>query len=152
MRDRVTSSQLTDKDKTIVTERELAETRSSREDDKQEYIAIGEDGNPAIQPKAAPSNSKPGEYFIGVGMGRYDTTGNKPRMYHDIVMTDPNGVWLSAQWLSAGIVVPGMTKDQLDANGKPGQRRMGYDFARIGLPMFSFGLKKIGVLRMDSLV
>lgn len=110
-------------------------------DPDQKYV--GRDANGSIVPteEAYASSLDPSMYCIGTGPEKYDVTGS-PRYYSDVVVADINGQWLINQWTSEGVVIEGVAQNvlmQQNRTGNQSGRRIGYHFARIGLPKMAFG-------------
>ncbi|KAL9122243.1 MAG: hypothetical protein Q9187_001195 [Circinaria calcarea] len=119
----------------------VTDTRRSVMDPEMEFV--GKDQNGSIVPteKAYVSSLDPSQYCIGTGPEKYDVTGS-PRYYSDVVVADINGQWLINQWTSEMVVIEGVAQNvlmQTNRTGNQSGRRIGYHFARVGLPKMAFG-------------
>ena len=106
---------------------------------------VGRDPTGSIVPTelAYVSELDPNSYCIGTGQPKYDITGS-PKHYMDAVIADRQGRWLLSQWTSEWVVIEGVAPDVLmrqHRNGSATQsnRKIGINFARIGLPKMAFG-------------
>jgi len=119
----------------------VTDTRRSVADPDREYVTIDPNNTLVPTEKAYVSSLNPDQYTIGIGVPKYDTTGS-PRYYADVVIVDINSMWMVNQWTSEGIVIEGVANNVLMQQNRVGNvsgRRIGYHFARIGLPKFAFG-------------
>jgi len=121
----------------------VKDTRRSVMDPDQKFVGRDENGSIVPTEEAYVSSLDPSHYCVGTGPMKYDTTGS-PRFYSDAVVADINGQWLVNQWTSEWVVIEGVAPNVLMQQHKTGSatqsgRRIGYNFARIGLPKSSFG-------------
>jgi len=119
----------------------MAETRRSFADPQQKYLTTMPDGTTMTKKAAILPNISLSEFSLGLGKIKGDEKTGKSKLYSDVVMKGPN--WLLSQWTSKDVVMEGVANNILDKpprmiNGRP-ERRIGHDFARIGLPKTSFG-------------
>lgn len=119
----------------------MSETRRSIVDPNEKYLTNGKDGSTITRSAAILPNPSWNEFSLGLGKVKPDEKTGKGKMYSDVVMKGPN--WLLSQWTSKDVIMEGVPENILDkpprmVNGRP-ERRIGHDFARIGLPKTSFG-------------
>lgn len=119
----------------------MSETRRSVPDPANKYLMIAGDGSVVTKGAATLPNIGWDEFKLGLGKVKPDEKTGKAKLYSDVVMRGPN--WVLSQWTSKNVVLEGVADNILDkpprvTNGKP-DRRIGHDFARIGLPKTSFG-------------
>ena len=118
----------------------MAETRRSTPDPQMKYLAIMSNGTVVSKPASWLPDIDTSEFKIGMGRVKPDEKTGKGKLYTDIVMKGPN--WVLNQWTSKNVIMEGVPDNILDKpprmiNGRP-ERRIGHDFARIGLPKLSF--------------
>ncbi|XP_044715185.1 uncharacterized protein HRG_11162 [Hirsutella rhossiliensis] len=116
-------------------------TRRSVMDPDMKFVGRDESGTIVPTENAYLSSLDPTRYCIGIGPEKYDTTGS-PRYYADVVVADMSGEWLVNQWTSEGIIVEGVAQNVMMQKSRVGNtsgRRIGFHFARIGLPAYAFG-------------
>ncbi|KAM0809307.1 hypothetical protein AB5N19_09650 [Seiridium cardinale] len=123
--------------------RPLNETRKSVPDKEHKYVTIGEKGTIITKPWAWLPRIAADQYVLGLGKPKADTKTGKPKLYSDIVMVGKDPYFLLNQWTIEGVILEGVDRKVLDApprmnNGRP-ERRIGYDFARIGMPKLATG-------------
>ena len=126
---------------TLVEIMALNDSRTNVPDPNQEYVGVSSDGSIVTMEKAHISNLDPKQYVIGMGPQKFNTTGEL-RMYTDAVVCDIDQKWLINQWTSDWVVIEGVARDVLMGPTRVGSksgRRIGHEFARVGLPKFSFG-------------
>ncbi len=119
----------------------MSETRRSIPDPENKYLAIANDGSVVTKGPAILPNIGWSDFKLGLGKVKPDEKTGKSKLYSDVVMKGPN--WVLSQWTSKDVVLEGVADNILDkpprlTNGRP-DRRIGHDFARIGLPKTSFG-------------
>jgi hypothetical protein len=119
----------------------VTDTRRSVMDPAMEFVGKDEGGSIVPTERAYVSSLDPTQYCIGTGPEKYDVTGS-PRYYSDVVVADVNGQWLINQWTSEMVVIEGVAQNvlmQTNRTGNQSGRRIGYHFARVGLPKMAFG-------------
>jgi len=121
---------------------QLADTRRSWGDPKGEFVRINPDTGAAMaMSRAILPNLKPNMYSLGLGKVKPDQKTGKARVYSDAVIKGPD--WVLNQWTIKNVILEGVPDKVLDKpprmiNGKM-ERRIGHEFARIGLPKESVG-------------
>ena len=126
---------------TVLQAMPVTDTRRAIADPDQEFVMIDENNTVVPTEKAYVSTLTPDQYCVGIGPPKYDITGS-PRFYADAVIADMKGSWLVNQWTSEMVVIEGVANNVLMQTNRTGNisgRRIGYHFARIGLPKFAFG-------------
>ncbi|KAK9769772.1 hypothetical protein SCAR479_13555 [Seiridium cardinale] len=123
--------------------RPLNETRKSVPDKEHKYVTIGEKGTIIAKPSTWLPRIAADQYVLELGKPKADTKTGKPKLYSDIVMLGKDPYFLLNQWTIEGVILEGVDRKVLDApprmnNGRP-ERRIGYDFARIGMPKLATG-------------
>lgn len=118
----------------------VGETRRSEPDPERKYLTRGANDSIVTRQAAILPNPSYDEYNLGIGKVKPDEKTGKSKLYTDVVMKGPN--WLLSQWTSKMVVPEGVPDNILDkpprmVNGRP-ERRIGHDFARIGLPKLCF--------------
>lgn len=118
----------------------VAETRRSEPDRDGKYLVIGANDSVITRAAAILPNIKPNEYQLGLGKVKPDEKTGKSKLYTDVVMKAEG--WRLTQWTSKNVVLEVVPNNILDktprmVNGRP-ERRIGHDFARIGLPKLCF--------------
>jgi len=118
----------------------MADTRRSVSDPERMYVTTASDGSVLTRPAAILPVANWDLFKLGLGKVKPDEKTGKNKVYSDVVMKGSN--WLLNQWTSRDVVIETvpdaiMNKPPRIINGKP-ERRIGYDFARIGLPKASF--------------
>lgn len=122
----------------------IGETRRSVPDPGKKYLEIGDKGTVITKPAAYLPKISTSEYKLGLGKGKPDQKVGKARIYSDIVMLGTKANFVLNQWTSMNVIMEGVPQKILDkptrtnANGRP-ERKIGHDFARVGLPKASFG-------------
>ena len=119
----------------------MAETRRSIPDPESKYLSMANDGTVLTKSPAMLPNIPWTDFKLGLGEIKPDEKTGKSKIYSDVVMKGSN--WLLSQWTSKNVIMEGVADNILDkpprmVNGRP-ERRIGHDFARIGLPKTSFG-------------
>ena len=118
------------------------DSRRAQADPNEEYVEVDESGNAGPTEKAYLSSIDPNEYLIGIGRANYDETGQEGKYYMDAVMAGSSGSWLLNQWTSDLCVLDGIDPTVLTKATRQGNksgRKIGVNFARIGLPKFAYG-------------
>ena len=118
----------------------MADTRRSVSDPEKNYVMNAADGSVLTRPAAVLPVADWNVFKLGLGKVKADEKTGKNKVYSDVVMKGSN--WLLNQWTSKDVVIETvpdaiMNKPPRVINGRP-ERRIGYDFARIGLPKASF--------------
>ncbi|KAK1828583.1 hypothetical protein QBC39DRAFT_264826, partial [Podospora conica] len=122
------------------------DTRRVVPDKNGKYVTYDTKGTAVTRAAAFLNNIPPSDYCIGMGKPKGDQKTGKTKLYSDIVMRAKDGSWVTNQWTCEGIVIEGVPKKILDrsarkihtAGGMTNERRIGHDFARIGLPRVYF--------------
>lgn len=107
-------------------------TRHSVTDPDIKFVGREENGGIVPTENAYFSTLNPSQHCIGVGPEKYDA---------DVVVADIEGNWLVNQWTSEGVIIEGVAQNVLMQQNRPGNtsgRRIGYHFAKIGLPADAF--------------
>jgi len=122
---------------------DVKDSRRSIMDSAQKYVGRDEGGSVVPTEEGYVSALDPSEYCIGVGPFKYDITGS-PKHYSDAVVAGIHGDWLLNQWTSEWVVIEGVAPDVFMKQHRVGSatqsnRRIGINFARIGLPKLAFG-------------
>ncbi|KAK0753551.1 hypothetical protein B0T18DRAFT_424083 [Schizothecium vesticola] len=102
----------------------------------------GEDDVAVTGSEAFLNNIPVSKCCIGMGKPKGDQKTGKTKLYSDIVMRARDSTWVTNQWTCKDIVIEGVPRKILDrtariihsAVGTSKERRIGHDFARIGLP------------------
>ncbi|KAI4235541.1 MAG: hypothetical protein LQ349_003086 [Xanthoria aureola] len=118
----------------------MSETRRSYPDPENKYLKTANDGTTTTKLPAILPNIPWSDFKLGLGKVKPDEKTGKSKIYSDVVMKGSN--WVISQWTSMNVVLEGVADAVLDKpprmiNGRP-ERRIGHDFARIGLPKTSF--------------
>lgn len=119
----------------------MTETRRSIPDPNHHYLTTDDEGSIVTKKPAILPNPRWDEFKLGLGRVKADEKTGKSKLYSDVVMVGNN--WLLSQWTSKNVIMEGVPEKILEkgarpSNGRP-ERRIGHDFARIGLPKTSFG-------------
>jgi hypothetical protein len=122
---------------------DVKDSRRSIMDSNQKYVGRDEGGSVVPTEEGYVSALDPSEYCVGVGPFKYDITGS-PKHYSDAVVAGIHGDWLLNQWTSEWVVIEGVAPDVFMKQHRVGSatqsnRRIGINFARIGLPKLAFG-------------
>lgn len=118
-----------------------SETRRSIPDPGNKYLKIANDGSVVTKASAILPNIPWSDFMLGFGSIKADEKTSTSKRYSDVVMKGAS--WVLSKWTSENVVLEGVADNILDkpprvTNGRP-ERRIGHDFARIGLPKTSFG-------------
>ncbi|KAK6436905.1 hypothetical protein LTR95_006909 [Oleoguttula sp. CCFEE 5521] len=122
---------------------DVKDSRRSIIDPDQKYVGRDEQGSVGPTEEGYISALDPSKYCVGIGPFKYDITGS-PKHYSDAVVAGIRGDWMLNQWTSEWVVVEGVAPDVFMKQHRVGaatqsNRRIGINFARIGLPKLSFG-------------
>ena len=119
---------------------DVKESRVSKPDAEGKFVTRDEDEGTIVALEAAYlSNMHPSAYKLGAGPMKYGSTGG-PGIYVDVVVIAKDESWMLNQVTSGNVVVDGVKEEILKKPAKMGnKRRIGHDFARVGLPKYSFG-------------
>ncbi|KAI6986066.1 hypothetical protein KC359_g8909 [Hortaea werneckii] len=135
----------------------VPDTRRSQPDPEGKYIKLGKNDSTVTRAPAVLPNIGWNEFRLGLGKVKPDEKTGKNKLYSDVVMKGSD--WLLTQWTARYMVLESVPDNILDKpprmNNGRSERRIGHDFARIGLPKMCFGpifetLKKIFPSIMDT--
>lgn len=125
----------------------VADTRRVVPDEKGQYVTHDNKGASVTRAPAFLNNINVQQYCVGMGKAKGDQKTGKTKLYSDIVMRSRNGTWITNQWTCRDVVIEGVPRKILDriprtvhsSSGSNKERRVGHEFARIGLPKIYFG-------------
>ena len=119
---------------------DVKESRISKPDPEGKFVTRDEEEGTIVAMEAAHlSSMSPSMYKLGAGPMKYGSTGG-PGIYVDVVVIAKDETWMLNQVTSANVVIDGVKEDILKKPAKMGnKRRIGHDFARVGLPKYSLG-------------
>ncbi|KAK5162690.1 uncharacterized protein LTR77_011243 [Saxophila tyrrhenica] len=122
---------------------DVTDSRRSVMDREMKYVARDDNGTIVPTEEGYVSALDTSAYCIGVGPYKYDVTGGA-RHYSDAVVAGIGGDWMLNQWTSEWVVIEGVAPDVFMKQHRVGSatqnnRRIGVNFARIGLPKLAFG-------------
>lgn len=120
---------------------DIGDSRTSKPDAEGRYVAREEDGTVVATEEAFLSTLDPELYKLGAGQMKVGMTGGAS-IYVDIVVIAKDESWMINQPTSSFVVIDGVAENILANPPKAGaknSRRIGHDFARVGLPKFAFG-------------
>ncbi len=124
----------------------VADTRRAVPDENAMYVTHDNNGAAVTRAPAFLNNINVQQYCIGMGKAKGDQKTGKTKLYSDIVMRSRNGSWMTNQWTCKNVVVEGVPRKILDRTprnvhtsaGSNKERRVGHEFARVGLPKVHF--------------
>jgi hypothetical protein len=119
---------------------DVKESRISKPDPEGRFVTRDEEeGSIVALERAHLSNMSPDMYKLGAGPMKFGSTGG-PGIYVDVVIIARDDTWMLNQVTSGNIVVDGVQENILRKPPKMGnKRRIGHEFARVGLPKYAFG-------------